>query len=80
MLSCMSYELPTGWRSLVLVEVPDAEHPFSVLDIPLDDEPLREDADVRVVGHDIDGYSRAREVAHEYYLRSSGVGRPAAAA
>ena len=76
MLSFMSYELPTGARSLVLVEVPDAERPFSVLDIPLAD-PLDEESDLRVVGHEIENYFRAREVAHDHYLRSTALGRPA---
>ena len=80
MFSFMSYELPTGWRSLVLVEVRDAERPFSVLDIPLDSDPLREDADWRVVGHEIEDYATAREVGREHYLRSMSLGRPAAAA
>lgn len=79
MLSFMTYELPTGWRSLVLVEVPDAEHPFSVIDIPLED-PLDEDSDLRVVCHEVDDYFRVRDLAHDYYLRSLGLGRPAAAA
>ena len=79
MLSFMTYELPTGWRSLVLVEVPDAEHPFSVLDIPLAD-PLDEDSDLRVVAHELDDYFEAREVGHDHWLRSTALGRPAAAA
>jgi hypothetical protein len=65
MLSFLWYELPSGPRSLVLVEDPGAEHPFSVLDIPADD-PLREDADWRVVGHELDDDVRAREVAQDY--------------
>lgn len=79
MLSFTTYELPTGWRSLVLVEVPEGEHPFSVIDIPLE-HPLREESDVRVVCHEVDDYFRARELAHDYYLRSVALGRPAAAA
>jgi hypothetical protein len=79
MLSLMTYDLPTGWRSLVLVELPDAEHPFSVLDIPLE-EPLDEESDVRVVAHEIDDYFEARRIGHDYWLRSTQLGRPAAAA
>ena len=75
MLSIMSYALPTGWRSLVLVEVPDAERPFSVLDIPLDN-PLEAD-DCHVVGHALDDYFHAREAAHRHYRASKRLGRPA---
>jgi hypothetical protein len=76
MLSLMSYSLPTGARSLVLVEIADAEHRFTVLDVPLDDS-LQRDDDCRVVSHELDDYFQAREVAFDYWRRSDALGRPA---
>lgn len=77
--SMMSYSLPTGARSLVLVEDTGAEHPFTVLDIPLD-SPVERDDDCVLVARDLPDYFRAREVAHEHWLRSERMGRPASAA
>lgn len=76
MFSMMSYDLPTGWRSLMLIEVPGAEHPLAVLDVPFE-SPLRA-SDWRLAATDLDDYFQARDAAQEYYLRSKELGRPAA--
>ncbi|HEX8121215.1 MAG TPA: hypothetical protein VF549_08115 [Solirubrobacteraceae bacterium] len=79
MLSFTTYELPTGARSLVLVEVPDTDRPFAVLDVPLD-EPLKPDSDCRVVADGLGDYFEARHVGHRHYVESTRLGRPAVAA
>jgi hypothetical protein len=72
----LSYPLPTGPRSLVLVYVDDAEHPFTLLDIPADG-PLTPDADCRVVDDRIDDESQAYDIAIEHMHASERLGRPA---
>jgi hypothetical protein len=72
----LSYPLTTGNRSLVLIYVDDADHPFTLLDIPADG-PLTPDADCRVVDDRIDSESQAYDIAIEHLLASEHLGHPA---
>ncbi len=72
----MSYPLPTGARSLVLVYVHNADHPFMLLDIPLDGA-LRPDTDCFVVEDRLDDEWTAYDVGLQHMFRSEHLGRPA---
>jgi len=75
MRTILSYPLPTGGRSLLLVNVPDGEHPFALLDVPVDG-PLPPDGDCRVVD-ELDDDLDALGAAVEHMQRSKALGRPA---
>jgi hypothetical protein len=79
----LTYPLPTGGRSLVLVHIPDSEHPFALLDVPVDG-PLPADGDCRIVDaeldEELDEELDALGAGVEYMRRSVALGCPAAAA
>ncbi len=73
----MTYPLPTGGRSLILVrKSADAEHPYVLLDAPAEG-PLDRDADIRVVEADLDSDSDALGLAVEHWALSERLGYPA---
>jgi hypothetical protein len=76
MYTFIGYSLATGYRVLVLIYVEDGEFPYTLLDIPLDD-PLPGDGDCRVVDHELEDPYEARDIAHDHYVRSKQLGRPA---
>lgn len=76
MRAILGYPLRTGARSLVLVHVPDAEHPFALIDTP-SDEPWTPDGDHFVIDDEIDDEMGAYWTAIDHMQRSKRLGRPA---
>ena len=74
--SICSYPLPTGGRSVVLVDVAAGEHPFALLDIPAEG-PLPPPVAACCVVARLDDDRAATRIAVDHMLRSERLGYPA---